>query len=132
MGQVYGLPIRYDLIDPHLIDHDEGIIRVDLSGANLSGANLNGSSLEDVLSLQGTDLRDVKGLTKEQLERYKAKGAIIDEDSTTSPTQSPVSSPPLSLSNNAQAQLAPSSQENRPTPDTEGSSAISSQQVPES
>ncbi len=127
MGQVFGLPIRYDLIDPHLID-DEDIIRVDLSGANLSGAILNGTSLEDVLSLQGTDLRGVIGLTREQLAIYKAKGAIIDEVSTTSSSQSPISlSPPLQR-NNVQAPLAPSAQGSIPTPDTHDSATSSSQQ----
>src|SRR6266516_4171211 len=126
MGQVFGLPIRYDLIDPHLID-DEDIIRVDLSGANLSGAILNGTSLEDVLSLQGTDLRGVIGLTREQLAIYKAKGAIIDEVSTTSSSQSPISlSPPLQR-NNVQAPLAPSAQGSIPTPDTDDSASSSSQ-----
>ena len=64
---------------------------VDLRGADLSGADLSRAyldevkNLEDVLSLKKTILRGVKGLTKEQLEACKAKGAIIDEDSTTSP-----------------------------------------------
>jgi uncharacterized protein YjbI with pentapeptide repeats len=79
-----------------------------LSGANLSGADLSWASLykanlsgvrnlEEALSLKETDLRGVKGLTKEQLEACKAKGAIIDKDSTTdenitsSPPQSPIS-----------------------------------------
>jgi len=60
--------------------------RADLSRADLSGADLSEvKNLEDVLSLKKTILRGVKGLTKEQLEACKAKGAIIDEDSTTSP-----------------------------------------------
>jgi hypothetical protein len=37
-------------------------------------------NLEEALSLKDTDLRRVIGLTKEQLEACKAKGAIIDED----------------------------------------------------
>jgi len=67
---------------------------IDLSRTNLSGANLErtilheadlrGANLEDALSLKGTHLRKAIGLTKEQLEACKAKGAIIDEDSTTS------------------------------------------------
>jgi uncharacterized protein YjbI with pentapeptide repeats len=56
----------------------------DLSGADLTGANLSGVNLEEALSLKDTDLRQVIGLTKEQLEACKAKGAIIDEDPTTS------------------------------------------------
>jgi uncharacterized protein YjbI with pentapeptide repeats len=70
-----------------------------LSGANLSGADLNGAdlskvNLEDAQYLKGTDLRGVKGLPKEQLEGCKAKGAIVDEDSTIGPPQS-TGSPPL-------------------------------------
>jgi uncharacterized protein YjbI with pentapeptide repeats len=62
----------------------------DLSGANFDGANLSGAkltgsklyevNLEEALSLKETDLRRVKGLTKEQLEACKARGAIVDED----------------------------------------------------
>ena len=56
----------------------------DLCKANLNGADLNGTSLENAFSLKDTDLRGVKGLTKEQLAACKAKGAIIDEDTTAS------------------------------------------------
>ena len=56
----------------------------DLGGADLKGANLSGVNLEKALSLKDTDLRQVIGLTKEQLEACKAKGAIIDEDPPTS------------------------------------------------
>ena len=47
-----------------------------LNGAVLSKAKLSGANIEDAQSLAGTDLRGVKGLTKEQLEACKAKGAI--------------------------------------------------------
>lgn len=56
---------------------------VDFRGADFTGANFNWTRLP---SLQGTDLRGVKGLTKEQLEACKAQGAIIDEDATASLT----------------------------------------------
>src|SRR6266851_6596079 len=69
------------------------LTEADLTGANFSGANLTRANPEAALSLKDTDLRGVKGLTKEQLEACKAKGAIIDEDLTTSSTQSTVSSP---------------------------------------
>ena len=66
-----------------------------LEGADLSRANLTNTNLETAQSLKDTDLRGVKGLTKEQLEACKAKGAIIDEDPTTVSSQSIVSpSPP--------------------------------------
>jgi hypothetical protein len=76
----------------------------DLRGADLREAKLSGAYLEDALSLKDTDLREVKGLTKEQLEACKAKGAIIDEDLTTSSSQSNIPTPPPSEntdSNNA-------------------------------
>jgi uncharacterized protein YjbI with pentapeptide repeats len=53
----------------------------DLSEADLSELNLTNANPEDALSLQDTNLHGVKGLTKEQLEKCKARGAIIDEDS---------------------------------------------------
>jgi uncharacterized protein YjbI with pentapeptide repeats len=51
--------------------------RADLTEANLS--NVTFLSTELVRSLTGTNLRGVKGLTKERLAACKAKGAIIDE-----------------------------------------------------
>jgi hypothetical protein len=54
-----------------------------LSDANLSGADLRGADLRGA-NLRGADLTGVKGLSKEQLVAYKANGAIIDEDLTTS------------------------------------------------
>ena len=116
---------------------------VDLQGANLCKANLSGASLqqvdlrgtnlseanpEDALSLTHTDLRGAKGLTDEQKEACKAKGAIIDENPMTSSSQSPVSPSAPSQSNDAQALSAPPAQGSTPTPDTGGSSAPSSSQ----
>ncbi len=102
-----------------------------LQGANLSEAVLDGvHELEEVLSLKDTDLRGVKGLTKEQLEACKAKGAIIDEDSTTSPPQPTVSSSVPLQSNDAQALPSPPAQASTPPSETGGSSAPSSQQGP--
>jgi pentapeptide repeat protein len=79
----------------------------DLSGANLNGANLNNANLRyanlskanlsEVQSLDHTDLRGVKGLTKKQLEACKAKGIIIDEDSTTPTSVEPTSVEPTSV-----------------------------------
>jgi uncharacterized protein YjbI with pentapeptide repeats len=109
--------------------------RADFSGANLTnaclkGVNLKGVNLEDVLSLEATDLRGVKGLTKEQLETCKAKGAIIDEDSTIGSFQVPVSPPSPSQSTDIQSPLATPAQGNLPTPDTGISSATSSSARP--
>jgi hypothetical protein len=69
------------------------LMRADLSRADLGGANLSEASLEDAYALKDTNLRGVMGLTKEQLAICKAKGAIIDEDSTTSSSQSTISTP---------------------------------------
>ncbi len=104
-----------------------------LTDANLSGADLSSVRLFDTTtSLECADLRGVKGLTKEQLKACKAKGAIIDEDLTTSSSQSAIVVPPPSQSNHAQAPSAPSAQASAPTSDTDGSNAVSSQQDLES
>lgn len=95
----------------------------DLPEADLRGADLSGVTLEDARSLWGTDLRGVKGLTKEQLEACKAKGAIIDEELATSSSQSTVVPSLSSQSNEAQAPSAPPAQESISPPDTEGSSS---------
>jgi uncharacterized protein YjbI with pentapeptide repeats len=103
----------------------------DFSKANLSGANLTEANLEDAVSLEGTNLRGVNGLTKEQLGACKAKGAIIDEAPTTSSSQLTISPLPPSQSNDIQAQSAPSAQESIPTPETGSSSAPISKPGPE-
>ena len=71
--------------------------------AKLIEAFLLRNNLEDALSLENTNLHRVNGLTKEQLEACKAKGAIIDEDLLTSSSQSTVSPPPPSQSKDVQA-----------------------------
>ncbi|MBV9711329.1 MAG: hypothetical protein JO011_10515 [Ktedonobacteraceae bacterium] len=59
----------------------------DLTGSNfaevftMEGTTNVGAS--DGNPLEGTDLREIKGLTQEQLRTCKAKGAIIDEDPPT-------------------------------------------------
>ena len=78
------------------------LLYVDLSGADLSKANP-----EEAQSLTNTDLRGVKGLTKEQVEACKAKGAITDEDTTTISSQSIVSPSVLPQSNDGQAPSTP-------------------------
>jgi Pentapeptide repeats (8 copies) len=93
-----------------------------LEGANLEQADLAAADLsrvrniEKARSLKDTNLRKVKGLTKEQLEACKARGAIIDEDTTIDSSQ-----PDPTLS-----------QVNTPSPSTDGSSSNSSQQGPRS
>ena len=108
----------------------------DLGGANFDGAdlreaNLSRTNLEHSSSLKKAKLFGVKGLWKEQLEACKAKGAIIDEDSTVSSPPSPVSPPSPSQSTDVQTPSATPAQGNLPTPDTGISSATSSQQGPE-
>ncbi len=111
--------------------------RVDLTGANLREANLReadltGAIIEGTLLID-TNLRRTKGLTKEQLEACKAKGALIDEDPMTSSSQSATSPPPPSQSNSAQFQPAIPTHENRPSSDTgESNDPSSSKPNPES
>jgi uncharacterized protein YjbI with pentapeptide repeats len=69
---------RVDLRDADLTEAD--LTKANLEKADLSGANLTGAYLEETRSLKDTDLRRVKGLSKEQLQACKEKGAIIDED----------------------------------------------------
>jgi len=104
----------------------------DLRGADLRGADLGFVKIEDAQSLEDTDLRGVKGLTKEQLEAYKARGAIIDEDTTTSSPQPTVAPPTSPQSSDGQAPAAPAAQGSTPTPETDESSAASSKPGPES
>lgn len=95
----------------------------ELKDANLSNANLKKTNLEDALTLKNTDLRRATGLTKDQLEACKAKGAIIDEDATTVPPQAAAA--PTTPPQNTDAQT-PSTQVSLPTPDTDGSSGVPS------
>ncbi|GHP00476.1 hypothetical protein KSF_105230 [Reticulibacter mediterranei] len=65
---------------------------IDFSEANLTDANLSDTTfthtnLEEAQSLENTNLHGAKGLTKEQLAVCKAKGAIVDEDLTSDPSQ---------------------------------------------
>ncbi len=106
--------------------------QVDLRGADLSEAKFSKANPEDALSLANTDLRGVEGLKKEQLEACKAKGAIIDEDHSTSSPQSTLVPSSPSQSHDAQASSAPSAQGSLPPPDTDGSSAVSSKPDSES
>ena len=146
---------KAELIGANLSKAD--LSEANLSGALLGGANLratdfsradfsradfravdswgnitSGENLKEARSLKDANLQGIQGLTKEQLEAYKVKGAIIDEDSTTNSSQSPVSPPAPSQSNDAQAPSAPPAQVSIPTPDTGGSSAPSSKLGPES
>ena len=95
-----------------------------LRGANLSRADLYRADLsrvrelEEVRSLDHTDLRRVIGLTKEQLEACKAKGALIDEDTATSSSHTAIPSAPPQQSNGVQVLSTPPAQENTPTPET--------------
>ncbi|GHO85599.1 pentapeptide repeat-containing protein [Dictyobacter formicarum] len=73
--------IRTDLRNADL--SDARFNSAEFISVDLSGARLNGTNIEEALSWENSNLRDVKGLTKEQLVICKAKGAIIDEDETT-------------------------------------------------
>src|SRR6266699_2059179 len=78
--------------------------QTDLNEAEFFQANRINVDLSEA-DLTGADFRGVKGLTKEQLEACRARGAIIDEDSTTSSSRSTVSSSLSSQSNGAQSQI---------------------------
>jgi uncharacterized protein YjbI with pentapeptide repeats len=130
-AQFHGTSLyQTELVGAELIGAD--FKGADLRGANLSDADLSETNLEEAQSLEDTNLRRVKGLTKEQLETCKAKGAIIDEDAATSTPQSIVSTPTPSQGNDAQTQSATLAQVNTPTPTTDGSSSASSQPEVES
>ncbi|BCL79966.1 pentapeptide repeat-containing protein [Ktedonobacteria bacterium brp13] len=101
----------------------------DLSRADLSRADLSGTHPENARSLQDADLRRAKGLTEEQREACKAKGAIIDEAPMPSTPQLPVVPSPPSPSDDTQD---PSAQASTLPPDSNENSTASSQQDPES
>jgi uncharacterized protein YjbI with pentapeptide repeats len=103
-----------------------------LNGAYLTGANFDGEPRLDKANLDGADLRRAEGITKEQLEACKTKGAIIDEDSTTNTSQSTVTIPSLSQSNDVLASSTPPAQGSLPTSNAGKSNAASSQQELES
>jgi hypothetical protein len=91
------------------------LYRADLTEARLKLTDLTGTgeSLLDALSLKKTDLREVKGLTKEELEACKAKGAIIDDEDTPAPPTEPPQN------NNISTPSAPPVQVNTPAPNTD-------------
>lgn len=71
-----------DLSDAYLFNANLSgalLLNTNLSGANLSDADLTGViGFMEVENFSGTNLRGVKGLSKEQLEYAKSKGAIIN------------------------------------------------------
>ena len=81
------------------------LIKVDLRGADLGSTNV-----QQALTLEGTDLRPVKGLDKRHRHIYKDKRAIIDGDTTTSSSQSTGASSSSSQSNDEQVPSAPLAQ----------------------
>lgn len=92
---------RAQLVQADLISAD--LREADLTGALLTDAKLDHANFERVdlsktniataLSLEGTDLRGVKGLSTVELVVFMAKGAIVDEDSLVSAPLPPVSPP---------------------------------------
>ncbi len=95
----------------------------DLSNADLSNADLTEANLEDV-NMKDTNLRSVKGLTREQLINCKAKGAIIDEDTTIESSQ-PAAAP--ARSNDVQAPSIISIQASTPPANTDDSTSTPAQ-----
>src|SRR6266567_2358857 len=99
--------------------------QTDLNEAEFFQANRINVDLSEA-DLTGADFRGVEGLTKEQLEACRARGAIIDEDSTTSSSRSTVSSSLSSQSNGAQSQITPPTQGSTPTSSDGGGSSTAS------
>ncbi len=131
--------VRADLREARLIMADLSgaiLLRADLRGAVLREADLSGATfreahlgethLEEALSLKGTDLREVKGLTKEQKATCQARGAIVDEDSTTNTSQSTVIPASSSPSNDVQAQSALPAPDHPPSAASDESATTSS------
>lgn len=56
---------------------DASLAGANLSYANLAGANLSDTDLEDAASLEGTLLRDVEGLSEEELGACLEAGAVL-------------------------------------------------------
>jgi len=104
----------------------------DLGGADFRGATLTKTNLEMAHSLTNTDLRGVYGLTKEQLETCKAKGAIVDEDARANSPQPTIALTLSPQSNDVQTPSAPAAQRGTPTAETDESSAASSKSGQES
>jgi len=130
-----------DLRMTNLIGADmrkSNLYEADLRDAYLAFADLRKAdlervrNLEKVRTLEGTDLRGAKGLTKEQKEACKTKGAIIDEDTTDSARRPTASPPTPSQSTDAQTPSALPAQGSTPPPGTDGSSSTSSQPSAES
>lgn len=101
----------------------------DLRNANLSGADLRGArfpktNLEDALSLEAANLRGATGLTKEQLEACKAKGALVDQDPTTSSSQPIVNAPSPAQNNDVPASPMPSFQASVSVPKADENNVI--------
>ncbi len=90
--------------------------RANLSEANLSGVDMEGVYLNDAI-LRDTKMHNVRGLTKEQVEDFEARGAIVDAAARANASQPPVSPP--SQSTNAQAPSAPPAQVNTLPPNTD-------------
>ena|SRR5437588_8145180 len=67
-----------------------------LSRANFTEANFTGAHPEAAATLEGARMYRIVGLTKEQLEVCKAKGAIIDNVPTANSPQPSVLPPPPS------------------------------------
>ncbi|HLA37492.1 MAG TPA: pentapeptide repeat-containing protein [Candidatus Brocadiales bacterium] len=89
-----GANLRHtNLSDANLLGADlsgANLFVANLSDANLQGASLSGADLRDailtglngftaIIDFTKTDLRGVVGLSREELEYTKSKGAIIDE-----------------------------------------------------
>ncbi|GHO98509.1 hypothetical protein KSF_085570 [Reticulibacter mediterranei] len=124
--------VGVDLSEAHLSQADlrsANLQGANLQGANLreanfQGANLGGADLDCAYCLEDTNLRKVKGLTKEQLEACKAKGAIIDKDLTTNVSLSVITSTSPSQNNNQQTSSVLSPQENAPPSHVDENSAV--------
>src|SRR6266700_1664033 len=99
------------------------LVAANFDGADLRESNLSRTNLEHTSSLKKAKLFGVKGLTKEQKEACKAKGAITDEDPTPRSSQPTVAPSPSPQSNDARGPSIPPTQGSTPTLDTGESNA---------
>jgi uncharacterized protein YjbI with pentapeptide repeats len=131
-----------DLRDADLSDADlrgADLSDADLDGAILQGAKYNTKKIQEkdgqgkLVTIEPTQWPQKFNPSDKKLGLICVdKDATIDEAHTTSPSQSPVSPPVPSQSNDAQAPSAPPAQQSTPSPDPDGSRAASSQPSAES
>ncbi len=95
-----------------------------LSEANFSGVDMRGVYLNDAI-LRDTKMHNVRGVTKEQIDDFEAREAIVDKTTRTNASQPTAA--PAAQSTDAQIPTTTPAQVNTPPPSTDGSSSTSAQ-----